>query len=57
MTQATNQPAFELFAEGENSFAVKVVNAKVRFVKDDAGTVTGLVINQGGREIPGKKIK
>ncbi len=57
MTQATNQPAFELFAEGENSFALKVVNAKVTFVKDAAGTVTGLVINQGGRDVPGKKIK
>ena len=57
MTQATNQPAFELFAEGEDSFALKVVNAKVKFVKDAAGAVTGLVINQGGRDVSGKKIK
>jgi CubicO group peptidase (beta-lactamase class C family) len=57
MTQATNQPAFELFPEGENSFVLRMVNAKVSFVKDAAGTVTGLVINQGGREVPGKKIK
>jgi CubicO group peptidase (beta-lactamase class C family) len=57
MTQATNQPAFELFPEGENSFALKVVNAKVSFVRDAAGTVTGLVINQGGRDVAGKKIK
>ncbi|MDQ3473877.1 MAG: serine hydrolase [Acidobacteriota bacterium] len=57
MTQATSQPAFELFPEGENSFALKVVNAKVSFVKDAAGTVTGLIIHQGGRDVPGKKIK
>jgi CubicO group peptidase (beta-lactamase class C family) len=57
MTQATNQPAFELFPEGENSFALKVVNAKVSFVRDAAGTVTGLVINQGGRDVAGRKIK
>ena len=57
MTQATNQPAFELFPDGENSFMLKVVNAKVDFVKDAAGTVTGLVIHQGGRDVPGKKIK
>ena len=57
MTQATNQPAFELFPESENSFVLKVVNAKVTFVKDAAGTVTGLVIHQGGRDVPGKKIK
>ena len=57
MTQATNQPALELLPDGENSFVLKMVNAKVTFVKDTAGTVTGLVINQGGREVPGKKIK
>ncbi len=57
MTQATNQPTFELFPDGGNSFVLKVVNAKVSFVKDAAGTITGLVIHQGGREVPGKKIK
>jgi CubicO group peptidase (beta-lactamase class C family) len=57
MTQATNQPAFELFPDGENSFVLKMENAKVSFVRDPAGTVTGLVIHQGGREVPGKKIK
>ena len=57
MTQATNQPAFELLPDGENSFALKVVNAKVSFVKDAAGAVTGLVIHQGGKDVPGKKIK
>lgn len=57
MTQASNQPAFELFPDGENSFVLRVVNAKVSFVKDTAGAVTGLVINQGGRDVTGKKIK
>lgn len=57
MTQASNQPAFELSPEGGDNFALKVVNAKVSFVKDAAGTVTGLTIHQGGRDVPGKKIK
>lgn len=57
MTQATNQPAFELYPEAENKFFLKVVNAKVTFVKDDKGQVSGLVIHQGGRDTPGKKIK
>ncbi|MEP6635437.1 MAG: serine hydrolase [Acidobacteriota bacterium] len=57
MTQATNQPAFEMYPEGENNFFLKVVDAKVTFVKDDQGQVTGLVIHQGGRDIPGKKVK
>ena len=57
MTQATNQPAFELFPEGENKFFLRAVEAKVTFTRDAQGLVTGLVIHQGGREIPGKKIK
>lgn len=57
MTQASNQPAFELFPDGENTFLLRMVNAKVTFVKDGAGTVTGLTINQNGRDVHGKKIK
>lgn len=57
MTQATGQPAFELYPEAENKFFLKVVDAKVTFVKDDKGQVSGLVIHQGGRDTPGKKIK
>ncbi len=57
MTQATNQPPFEMYPEGGDNFFLKVVNAKVTFMKDDKGQVTGLVIHQGGRDVPGKKIK
>ena len=57
MTQATNQPAFELFPEGANKFFLRVVDAKVTFTRDAQGVVTGLVIHQGGRDIPGKKIR
>ena len=57
MAQATGQQPFELSPESENAFFVKAVNAKVIFEKDDKGAVTGLVIHQNGREIPGKKIK
>ena len=57
MTQATGQDAFELFPEGENKFFLRVVEAKVTFSKDDKGLVTGLIIHQGGRDMPGKKIK
>ena len=57
MTQATNQPAFELYPESADNFFLKVVEAKVTFTRDDKGQVTGLVIHQGGRDVPGKKIK
>jgi len=57
MTQATGQPAFELFPEAENKFFLRVVNAKVTFIRDEKGQVTSLVIHQGGQDMPGKKIK
>ena len=57
MTQATNQPAFELYPEGTDKFFLKVVDAKVTFTRDDAGVVTGLIIHQNGRDGAAKKIK
>ncbi len=57
MTQATGQPAFELYPESGDKFFLKVVEAKVTFTRDDKGVVTGLVIHQGGRDMPGKKTK
>jgi len=35
----------------------KIVDAQVTFVKDAGGQVTGLVLHQGGRDLPGKKVK
>jgi hypothetical protein len=50
MTQITGQPKFELFAESETKFFLKVVDAQVEFFTDAGGAVTHLVIHQGGRE-------
>jgi CubicO group peptidase (beta-lactamase class C family) len=55
--QATGQPAFDLFAEKENVFFLKVVEAKIEFVKDDKGTVTEMILYQNGAQPRGKKIK
>ena len=57
MTQATGQPKFEMFAESETTFSPRAFNAKLTFVKDSEGRVTGVQLNQGGRETKGKKIK
>jgi len=54
---ATGQPEVELFPESETKFFLKVVEAQVEFVKDASGKVTGLVLTQGGRTMPAKKIK
>jgi CubicO group peptidase (beta-lactamase class C family) len=53
MAQATGQPKFPVFAESESRFFLKVVNAQIEFFRDSAGTVTHLVLHQGGREIKG----
>ena len=57
MTQATNQPAFEVFPESETTFAPKAFPAKLTFLKDADGKITSVRLNQGGRETIGKKIK
>lgn len=56
MAQATGQSAVELFPESETKFFLKVVNAKVTFVKDDKGKVTHLILHQGGDQ-QAKKIE
>jgi uncharacterized protein YneR len=53
--QATGQNKFELFAEKENLFFLKVVEAKLEFVKDDKGAVKSLILYQNGQQVPGQK--
>ena len=57
MTQATGQGKIEIFAESETKFYPKVMEAKIEFVKDEAGKVSKLILNQGGRTMEAKKIK
>lgn len=55
MAQATNQPKFPIFAESENKFFLKVVDAQLEFLRNDKGEVTSLVLHQGGQDIKGAK--
>lgn len=55
--QATGQNKFEVFAEKEDMFFLKVVEAKVKFIKDEKGIVNKLILYQNGQEVPGLKIK
>ena len=57
ISQATGQPEIELFPESETRFFLKVVDAQVDFVIDAAGRVTGLVLHQGGQDLPAKKLR
>ena len=55
MGQATGQPKFELFAETQNKFFLKVVDAQVEFIADPDGKVTKMILHQNG-EHEGKKL-
>jgi CubicO group peptidase (beta-lactamase class C family) len=55
--QATDQPRFEIFAEKEADFFLKVVDAQITFSKDEKGAVTSLILHQGGADQKAKKIK
>jgi CubicO group peptidase (beta-lactamase class C family) len=50
MTQIAGQPKFELLAQSESRFFLKVVDAQVEFFTDAAGAATHLVIHQNGHE-------
>lgn len=56
MAQATGQPAFELFAEKADGFFLKVVDAQLSFVRDESGAVNGLILHQGGPDLPARKV-
>jgi CubicO group peptidase (beta-lactamase class C family)/uncharacterized protein YneR len=55
--QATGQQKFEVFAESETKFFLKVVDAQVEFVADPDGKVNNMILHQGGQQIKGKRVK
>ncbi len=57
ISQATGQSEVEIFPESELRFFLKVVDAQIDFTVDASGRVTGLVLHQGGRDLPARKIK
>jgi len=57
MTQATGQPKLEVFPESETKFFLKAVDAQLTFVKDESGTVTHVILHQGGKDQKAQKTK
>ena len=53
--QATGQPEFEMFAEAEDTFFLKVVAAQLVFGRNESGEVANLTLNQGGQSLKGDK--
>jgi CubicO group peptidase (beta-lactamase class C family) len=59
--QLTGQPKFEIFAESEKDFFLKVVDAQISFEAERTGKATALVLHQNGavqraRRIEGEPI-
>ena len=55
--QATGQPKFELFAEAEKEYFLKVVDAQISFEVNAAGVANQLILHQMGRDMPAKRIE
>lgn len=53
--QATNQPKNPVYASAKDEFFYKGIKARITFARDAAGKVKGLVLHQGGREMPAAK--
>jgi hypothetical protein len=51
----TDQPTFRLWPESETDFFLKELDAQLTFQRDASGTVTGLVLHQGGQNMTAPK--
>jgi len=53
----TGQDADKIYPESNDTFFAKSIEAQVKFVKDEKGIVTKLILSQNGRNFEGKKIE
>ena len=56
-TQLTGQPRFEIFAESDQQFFLKVVDAQLTFEIDSAGKAVAVVLHQNGRDLRGTRVE
>ncbi|KAA2238503.1 serine hydrolase [Chitinophaga agrisoli] len=54
--QVTGQRRYEIFPQSPGKFFMRVVDAQITFTRDEQGKVDGLVLHQGGRDVPGKRV-
>lgn len=57
MRQVNDGTKAELFAESETEFFLKVSDARVSFVRDAQGRVTGLIWHRAGFDTPATRVK
>ena len=56
-TQLTGQPKFEIFAESDKDFFLKVVDAQLTFETDATGKAAAVVLHQNGIDQRAKRIE
>jgi CubicO group peptidase (beta-lactamase class C family) len=56
VAQATGEEQRQIFAEGEHDYFAKTGNTAISFETDDQGRTTKLVLHQGGRDRPAKRL-
>jgi hypothetical protein len=54
--RATGQDRVEFFPESDAAYFAKVVPAQITFATNGQGQVVGLILYQGGREMPAKRV-
>ncbi|HRG08311.1 MAG TPA: DUF3471 domain-containing protein, partial [Cyclobacteriaceae bacterium] len=54
--QANGQPKLSIYAESESKFYLKVVPAKIEFIRNANDQVEKLILFQNGAQMEGKKI-
>lgn len=57
LVQAPRQAAVEVFPASETEYFSRGSDTQIKFVKNEQGQVTGLVIVKNGRNHPAKKVK
>ena len=50
-------PKSSLFAEDETNFYLKIIDAKIKFTKDEKGNINGLIAQYNGKDEVCKKVK
>jgi len=55
--RVSGQERFEIFPMAEDEFFFKVVDARIKFIKDEKGEINQLIVFQNGQEIKAKKLK
>ena len=54
--QLSGQPKFEIFPRSEDEFFWKVVDARIKFIKDEKGEINQAILFQNGQELKAKRL-